>query len=149
MLNWRSTSMLLAILGVAIATYLTIIHYDRGALVCGLGDCQTVQNSKYAEIVGIPVALLGLGMYLSVVGLGVLRRLRPERLPLLTMTAFTLVLAGAFYAAYLTYLEVAVLHAICEWCVTSALLTVGILLAEGIGIWRVSEGSIDEYSSAD
>ncbi len=141
--------MLLAILGVAIATYLTIIHYDRGALVCGLGDCQTVQNSKYAEIVGIPVALLGLGMYLSVVGLGVLRRLRPERLPLLTMTAFTLVLAGAFYAAYLTYLEVAVIHAICEWCVTSALLTVGILLAEGIGIWRVSEGSIDEYSSAD
>ncbi len=141
--------MLLAILGVAIATYLTIIHYDRGALVCGLGDCQTVQNSKYAEIVGIPVALLGLGMYLSVVGLGVLRRLRPERLPLLTMTAFTLVLAGAFYAAYLTYLEVAVLHAICEWCVTSALLTVGILLAEGIGIWRVSEGSIEEYSSAD
>lgn len=141
--------MLLAILGVAIAAYLTIIHYDRGALVCGLGDCQTVQNSKYAEIVGIPVALLGLGMYLSVVGLGVLRRLRPERLPLLTMTAFTLVLAGAFYAAYLTYLEVAVIHAICEWCVTSALLTVGILLAEGIGIWRVSEGSIDEYSSAD
>ena len=65
------------------------------------------------------------------------------------MTAFTLVLAGAFYAAYLTYLEVAVIHAICEWCVTSALLTVGILLAEGIGIWRVSEGSIDEYSSAD
>ena len=141
--------MLLAILGVAIAAYLTIIHYDRGALVCGLGDCQTVQNSKYAEIVGIPVALLGLGMYLSVVGLGVLRRLRPERLPLLTMTAFTLVLAGAFYAAYLTYLEVAVIHAMCEWCVTSALLTVGILLAEGIGIWRVSEGSIDEYSSAD
>lgn len=141
--------MLLAILGVAIATYLTIIHYDRGALVCGLGDCQTVQNSKYADIVGIPVALLGLGMYLSVIGLGVLRRLRPERLPLLTMTAFTLVLAGAFYAAYLTYLEVAVLHAICEWCVTSALLTVGILLAEGIGIWRVSEERIGDYSSAD
>lgn len=141
--------MLLALLGVAVATYLTVVHYDQGALVCGLGDCHTVQNSRYAEIGGIPVALLGLGMYLSVIGLGVLRWLRPERVPLLTMTAFTLVLAGVFYAAYLTYLEVAVIHAICQWCVTSALLTVGILLAEGIGIWRVSEGSVDEYSSAD
>lgn len=141
--------MLFAILGVAVATYLTIIHYDRSALVCGLGDCHTVQNSKYAEIIGIPVALLGLGMYLSVLGLGVLRRLRPERLPLLTQTAFTLALAGAFYAAYLTYVEVAVIRAICEWCVTSALLTVGILLAEGIGIWRVSEERIGDYSSAD
>ncbi len=141
--------MLLAIIGVGVATYLTIIHYDRGILVCGLGDCQTVQNSKYAEIGGIPIALLGLGMYLSVIGLGVLRRLRPERLPLLTQTAFTLVLAGAFYAAYLTYLEVAVIHAICEWCVSSALLTVGILLAEGIGMWRLSEEPIEEYSAAD
>lgn len=141
--------MLLAILGVGVATYLTIIHYDRGILVCGLGDCQTVQNSKYAEVGGIPVALLGLGMYLSVVGLGLLRRLRPERLPLLTQTAFTLVLAGGIYAAYLTYLEVAVLHAICEWCVTSALLTFGLLLTEGIGMWRVSAEPIDEYSAAD
>lgn len=141
--------MLFAILGVGVATYLTIIHYDRGVLVCGLGDCQSVQNSKYAEIGGIPVALLGLGMYLSVIALGVLRRLRPERTPLLTQTAFTLVLAGAFYAAYLTYLEVAVLHAICEWCVSSALLTLGILLAEGVGMWRVSDERIEELSSAD
>ena len=141
--------MVFAVLGVAVATFLTIIHYDRGVLVCGLGDCQTVQNSKYAEIGGIPVALLGLGMYLSVIGLGVLRHLRPERLPLLTQTAFTLVLAGAFYAAYLTYLELAVLHAICEWCVSSALLTVGLLLAEGVGMWRISAEPVEEYSSAD
>jgi uncharacterized membrane protein len=137
MLSWRSISMAAAVAGVVVATYLTIIHYDRSALVCGLGDCQTVQNSEYAVVAGVPIALLGLLMYLSVIGIGIARHRLSAWESQLTVTAFTLVLAGALYAAYLTYLEVAVIRTICEWCVTSALLTVGILIAEGIGLSRI------------
>ncbi len=92
-LNWRSISMTAAIVGLAVATYLTIIHYDREALVCGLGDCQTVQNSQYAVVAGVPIALLGLLMYLSVIGLGIARLRRSTWESSLTMIAFTLVLA--------------------------------------------------------
>lgn len=129
--------MVLAIAGVAVAGYLTYVHYDQSALVCSVGNCHTVQTSKYAVIAGIPIAILGLGMYLAVIGLGLLRRMRAEwRMPA-TMAAFTIVLAGTLYAAYLTYLEIWVIHAICQWCVISAILTLGLLAVEGTGLYRL------------
>lgn len=135
-LSWPTVSLALALAGVAVAGYLTFVHYDKEALVCGIGDCATVQNSKYAEIGGIPIAILGLGMYLGVIGLGILRRVRHDWFSTATMGVFAIVLAGTMYAAYLTYLEIAVIKAICQWCVVSALLTVGILVVEGTGLYR-------------
>jgi len=135
--GWQTASLALAIPGVLVAGYLTYSHYDTGALVCTVGDCKTVQNSPYAEIAGIPISILGMGMYLAVIGLGFLRRTRPAWASTATMAAFALVLSGAVYAAYLTYLEIAVIEAICQWCVTSAVLTLGILVAEGVLLWRI------------
>lgn len=93
-------------------------------MACGvLGDCHAVQSSQYAEIGGVPVAVFGLLMYLGlllltagrVTGLG--GQAVQEALPSLT---FALALGGAVYSVYFTYLELAVIHAICVWCVTSA-----------------------------
>lgn len=134
--RWALASAMLALAGVGVAGYLTVAHYDDAALVCGLGDCHTVQGSRYAELAGVPVAVLGLGMYVALLALGALRWRRPAWAATATTAAFALTLAGALYAAYLTYVEVAVIDAICQWCVASALLTLGILVAEGIGVGR-------------
>lgn len=119
------------------AGYLTYIHYNHDALVCAVGNCERVQSSRYSEMLGIPIAVLGLGMYLVAVGLGVVRWRRADLTMPLTTAIFALVLAGGVYALYLTYLEIAVIKAICQWCVASALLTLGILLAEGFGLYHL------------
>jgi uncharacterized membrane protein len=133
---WQACSFVAGLAGTGVAVYLVRVHYDEGALICTVGDCKTVQESEYAEVWGIPIALFGLGMYLVVLALGIARWRRPDWHVPATLTAFGLALSGALYAAYLTYLELAVIEAICQWCVASAVLTVVILIAEGIGVWR-------------
>lgn len=124
-------------LGIAVSVYLTAIHYDDGLLVCGLSDCHTVQTSDYAEMLGIPVALLGLGMYVALLTLIMLRWLRPSLTVSATATTFAIALAGVIFAGYLTYVELFVLEAICQWCVVSALLTTLLLVTEGILVARL------------
>lgn len=104
--------------GLVVAGYLTVVHYSDQATVCvgGGGSCERVQDSEYADLVGIPVALLGLVGYVAI-GAAVL--LPGERARL---TAATLALAGFGFSAYLTYVEVFVIDAICQWCVASAVL---------------------------
>ncbi len=120
-----------------VSAYLTAIHYDEGLLVCGLSDCHTVQTSDYAEILGVPVALLGLGMYAAVLALVALRWARPGLTVAVTAATFGLALAGTIFAGYLTYVELFVLEAICQWCVVSAVLTVLLLLTEGVLVGRL------------
>jgi uncharacterized membrane protein len=122
-------------LGIVLAAYLTWVHFDSGSLVCGLGDCHAVQASEFATIGPVPVALLGLGMYAVVFVANVLALVQPARAPLMAVVAFGLLLAGTLYAAYLTWLEVAVIYAICQWCVASAVLSL-VLLGIQSGIVR-------------
>lgn len=147
-IGWRSVSLLTALAGAAIAGYLTRAHYDRDVLVCTVGDCRTVQESEYAEVAGIPVALLGLGMYLTILGLGVVRWRRPQVDGATTLIAFAVVLAGAFVAAYLTVVELVVIDAVCQWCVASAVLTTILLGAEGMGAWNWATTPTDGTANA-
>ena len=130
--RWFATSLVLALCGVAVAGYLTIAHYNQGVLVCSttVGNCHTVQASVYATVGAIPIALFGLGMYLVLAALALLRWRRPETAWPATLLAFAIAFGGVLVSAYLTYLEIAVIHAICQWCVISALLAVGLLLTE-------------------
>jgi uncharacterized membrane protein len=107
----------LAVAGLAISIYLTWVHYAGIEPVCtGVSDCERVQNSDYAELLGIPVAVLGIVGYAAILGsLG----LRVE------LTAVLAYLAVAF-SAYLTWAELFRIDAICQWCVGSALITVAI-----------------------
>ena len=112
----RGLSVAIAGAGLAIATYLTVAHYAGGTPVCAIAHgCAVVQKSSYSQLGGVPVALLGLLGYVAILAslAGNGRRAR-------TATA-GLAFAGFGFSAWLTYVEVAELQAICIWCVGSAL----------------------------
>jgi uncharacterized membrane protein len=111
----RAVSAGVALAGLGIAAYLTVVHYAGGAPVCAIAHgCETVQKSAYATLAGVPVALLGLIGYA-----GILASLLRDDDAGRTATAF-LSLLGFGFSAWLTYVEVERLHAICIWCVGSA-----------------------------
>src|SRR5215211_198218 len=104
-----------AVAGLAISAYLTVLHYAGGTPACAIAHgCETVQQSAYAELAGVPVALLGLAGYAAI-----LASLARDSEGARTAAAF-LSLAGFGFSGWLTYVEVARLDAICSWCVGSA-----------------------------
>jgi uncharacterized membrane protein len=112
----RIACIAVAVVGLGIAAYLTIVHYAGGEPVCAIAHgCATVQKSDYATLAGVPVALLGVIGYLGILG-ALIRDDETAR----TAAAF-LSLAGVGFSAWLTYVEVAKLDAICIWCVGSAI----------------------------
>ncbi len=118
----RLAGLVLVVAGIGISAYLTYVHYEGIRPVCGLGgDCEKVQTSAYAELLGIPVALLGLAGY------GVLLGALLARGDNALMVAAATALVGFGFSMYLTYRELFTIDAICPWCVASA--TVLTLLA--------------------
>lgn len=120
----------LAVLGLGVSAYLAYVEISHTAAVCGpVGECNVVQTSRYAQIAGVPVAVLGLINYLGVLALwavqrsGVGRWARPASLALLGLA-----LAGVLFSIYLTLLELFVIHAVCMWCLASALIVTVIML---------------------
>jgi uncharacterized membrane protein len=115
----------LALLGVAIATYLTYVHYSGAQVACTAGQsCVKVQTSQWSRLVGVPVALIGLVGYLAIVASLVAPEREESRLATLVLT-----LGGFAFSAYLTYRELFSIHAICEWCVSSAVIMTLLLAA--------------------
>ena len=129
-------SLALAVGGIAVSAYLTLVHYRDDLLVCAVGGCHTVQKSPYAELEGIPVAVLGLLMFIAILVLGLLRRARPDWADNITLATFGIALAGTVFTLYLTYLELFVIHAVCQWCVLTAILVWLLLIVEGMLAWR-------------
>ena len=131
----RITLGALAVVGLLISAYLTWVHYAGVAPVCvgGSGGCETVQASSYATLLGVPVAALGLVGYSGLLLSAFLRGGAGAYLGLLVA------LVGTLFSAYLTYLELFVIHAICEWCVASATIMVAALICAAVGVWRLSE----------
>jgi uncharacterized membrane protein len=148
-LRLQRTAAILALLGIPLAAYLTWVHYDTGALVCGLGDCHTVQQSEFATIGPLPVALLGLAMYATIVACNALALVRPAFTTVATSIAFAVALSGAIYALYLTWLEVTVIGAICQWCVASAVLTLLLAIIAGVAVWQGFGGSSRGVAETD
>jgi len=126
----RAGVALVALAGTAVAGYLTYVHYRPDALICtSSGGCETVQESSYAELVGIPVALLGLLAYLAVLAL-ILWDTEAAR----TAVA-AIALGGAAFAVYLVALQAFVIDAWCVWCLVNDLLLVPLLAI--LAVWRV------------
>ena len=110
----RITAGAVALAGVVVAGYLTWVHFDATALVCVTGGgCETVQESAYAEIAGIPVALLGLVSHSVVVGL------IAWDIPSARLAAAMIALVGLLFSLYLLALQLFVIDAICVWCLTN------------------------------
>lgn len=113
----RAAVAIAALLGLGIAAYLTYVHYRGLAPVClSGGGCETVQSSRYAEVAGVPVAVLGLIGYLTILGSLAVPG-EPGRL-----AGVAAALLGFAFSLYLTYRELFSIHAICAWCVASAVL---------------------------
>jgi len=118
----RQAIAVLALAGFFVALYLWLYKIGAaGALTCGAGGCETVQASRWAELLGIPVAFYGVVGYavlLAVALVGLQPVWLGRRGPTLLLAA--LATAGTAFSAWLTYLELFVIHAICRWCVASA-----------------------------
>lgn len=128
-------SYLLAGIGLLDSLYLTWVKLAHAQVYCGgSSQCDTVNNSPYAEVAGIPVALLGMGAYLAVIVLLYLESRSGFWRENAKLIVFGISLAGVLYSAYLTYLEIAVIHAICPYCVVSAVV---MLLLFGLSIIRL------------
>lgn len=113
----RATAGIVALAGIGVAAYLTWVHYDEGALVCVAGGgCETVQQSSYAEIAGLPVALLGLVSYTIVLGLIVWDT------PYARLGAAALAFVGLAFSVYLLVLQLFVIDAVCVWCLANDVL---------------------------
>jgi uncharacterized membrane protein len=116
--------------GLLISVYLWMFkHGYIGALACGSGECATVQLSEYSSFLGVDVALLGALAYVTLLGLAMLG-LQPGWLDRQAPTRAMLALSagGVLFAAYLTWLELYVIQAICRWCVASAVIIVLVLI---------------------
>jgi uncharacterized membrane protein len=124
------TIAVLSLVGILIALYLTLYKIGViGDLSCTLGSCETVNTSKWATFLGLPVAAWGLGAYLALFSLsmaGTADRYAGSQ----TISVLLVAIAAwsVLFSAWLTYLELFVIHAICIWCVTSAVLLVLILV---------------------
>ena len=121
----------LALAGVVIAGYLTWARFAHESVACpiGGGGCETVQESRYAELAGIPVALLGLVLYVTVLGLVAWDA------PAARQAVAALALSGTAFAAYLLVVQLAVIDAVCAWCGANAVV-IG-LVATGATLRRV------------
>ena len=128
----RAAILVLGLAGLAVAGYLTYVHYAELRPLCGLGgDCERVQTSQFAKVAGIPVAVLGLAGYVLILA----SLLVPGDLGRVAGATFALV--GFGYSAYLTYREIFTIEAICTWCVASAVLMTGLAV---VACLRVVQG---------
>jgi uncharacterized membrane protein len=119
----------LALIGIGVSAYLASIETSGSEAVCGpVGDCNAVQESQYAELLGIPIGVLGIFGYLVLGALWVVSRVATGKLAdwallLIALGAF----GGTLFSAYLTFLEPFVIGATCMWCITSALVMLALL----------------------
>jgi len=134
----RQAIALLALVGCFVALYLWLHQIGVGGeLKCGTGGCETVQASPWAQQLGVPVAFYGVVGYAAILAVALVG-LQPawleRRGPLLLIAA--LATGGVVFSAWLTYLELFVIHAICRWCVTSAVIITVIWLVTLAGLRR-------------
>jgi uncharacterized membrane protein len=128
----RRLTFLLALIGTGIAGYLTWVHYGHLKIVClaGGGGCEKVQSSSYAELAGVPVAVLGLIGYVAIL----LSLALPEDHG--AVVAAFLSLVGFGFSAYLTWAELFRIHAICQWCVASACVMTVLMVVSVVRVLR-------------
>jgi len=113
----------IALIGIANGIYLSILKLSNNSQMCikGLGDCWTVNTSRYSEIYGIPIAILGTLAFITLLVLALLDGRTPFWSNYGLYFIFGVTLVGTLYSAYLTYLELDIIRAICPFCVLSAI----------------------------
>ncbi len=143
--GWLWTPVVLSALGILVSGYLSVKRFTGGSLACSRwAQCDVVNTGVYAKIYGVPVAFIGLAGYLVLLGvaLAVLQSSGPTQRRLLGLS-FLLALGGVGFSAYLTYLELYVIEALCNWCVTSAVLITLLAVVGVVNLWRARREPVD------
>jgi uncharacterized membrane protein len=104
---------MLALAGAVVVSYLAYVRYSGTQIACATGGCETVQRSRYAELAGVPVAVLGVVFYLALLATAAARG------PAAAAAGAVLTLGGALFGGYLVILQVVVIDAVCQWCLAS------------------------------
>ncbi len=118
----EKATIIIAILGILDASYLTVIKFTGNKALCieGIGDCWTVNNSRYSEWNGIPISIFGILAYLSIILILTLKNRVKFLVDFGNIFVFGIALTGFFFSIYLTYLQFAVIKAVCPFCIVSA-----------------------------
>jgi uncharacterized membrane protein len=103
----------LSLAGIAVAGYVLAARYDAAQLLCSTGGCETVQSSSYAELLGIPVAALGLTAYVLIAATAWLDG------PWARTAGAALALGAVLFSAYLLVVQLVVIEAVCDWCIAN------------------------------
>ncbi len=133
---------ILAVVGIGVASYLSYVEVQGVMAVCGpVGDCNTVQQSEYARVLGVlPVGVLGLAGYVAIITAWFVSRARSGRLALLAkLGLLVMAVIGTLFSIYLTFLEPFVLGATCAWCLASAVIITSLMWLSarpGRDAWR-------------
>ncbi len=140
-------SLFLALLGLAVSGYLTYVKLADAPMICleGVFQCDAIQQSAYAELMGIPVAVLGLLSYGVIFALLVLQKqnafLEENGIGLL----MGLVFFAWLYSMYLVYIQAFVLEAWCQWCVVHEVIITLLLIVTGFRFKRyLSDDDFEE-----
>ncbi|MBA4399943.1 MAG: vitamin K epoxide reductase family protein [Chloroflexi bacterium] len=143
MKSLRTIAIAAAILGILDSIYLLIIKVTNNKALCiqGVGDCWSVNTSRYSEVFGIPLSVLGIIAYTVILTLWILLPRNDFFKRNIPIANFMLSLIGVIYSAYLTYLEIAVIKAICPFCVVSAILLVILFV---VSLIQLIQGPGDE-----
>jgi uncharacterized membrane protein len=123
----RIAAIVIAVVGIGVATYIAIADASRGSPVCLAGGhgCETVANSHYSHLAGINVAVFGIVGYVLLLAAAIVRGDAGR------FSGLLLAAIGFGFSVYLTYLELFVIDAICQWCVASAVLMTAMLAVNG------------------
>lgn len=139
----RMVLALLALVGVLLSAYLTLFKLGYiGHLACSVGTCERVQTSRWSMLFGVPVAGWGVAYYVVLLGVAVAgtqpRFADDSRVSwvLLALTGW-----GVLFSAYLTGLELFVIHAICEYCVTSAVVVTAMCAVAAVDLAEYRRGT--------
>jgi uncharacterized membrane protein len=126
----------LAVVGLIDAIYLSYVKIAHSEVFCGGSRaCDTVNTSPYSELGGIPIAYLGLAAYLAILLLLVMERYGGFWKQYSPVIVFGMTLAGSLYSLYLTYIEIAVLRAICPYCVVNAIVLLSLFVTSLIRLF--------------
>ena len=112
---------LVALAGLAVSSYLTVLHLQGVPPPCGSGGCAKVQASGYAQLLGLPISLYGAGAFAAIFAASIIPRAWAAA------AALAIAVASVVFTLYLKYVELFVIDALCRWCLVSAIAAVACL----------------------
>ena len=133
----------MSLLGLFVSAYLYLYKIGRiGTLACGSGGCETVQQSTWSRFLGVEVSLIGLVGYAVLFVIALISLQAPSPRGWAPRALTLLAAGGVLFTAYLTSLELFVIHAICRWCVGSAVIIVSVLVLALLGQRHATEPQV-------